>query len=94
MADGDSIPLVKVAPVYPRREQSRGVEGYVVLAFTITDRGTVADAVVVESVPQGSFDRAAMNALLKFKYQPKVVNGQPVPVYDVRHRISFELNDA
>jgi len=36
----------------------------------------------------------AMNASLKFKYKPKVVNGEPIEVSGVRNRITFELTDA
>ena len=92
-SDGEYLPIVKVAPVYPRRAQTRGIEGYVLLQFTVTRTGAVIDPVVVESKPTGIFDRAAMNAALKFKYKPKVVNGDPIDVAGVLHRITFELAD-
>ena len=90
-ADGEYLPIVKVKPIYPRRAQTRGIEGYVLLEFTVTRSGAVADPVVVESDPPGIFDRAAVNAALKFKYKPKVVNGEPIDVAGVLHRITFEL---
>ena len=92
-SDGDYLPIVKVAPVYPRRAQTRGIEGYVLLKFTVTKIGTVRDPQVVESQPPGIFDRAALSAALKFKYKPKVVNGEPIDVADVHNRITFELQD-
>ena len=92
-SDGEYLPIVKVAPVYPRRAQTRGIEGYVLLQFTVTKTGAVKDPVVVEAKPTGIFDRAAINAALKFKYKPKVVNGAPIDVAGVLHRISFELAD-
>lgn len=92
-SDGEYLPIVKVAPQYPRRAQTRGIEGYVLLEFVVTTTGAVRDPVVVESQPSGIFDRAAMNAALKFKYKPKVVNGTPVEVAGVRNRITFELAD-
>ena len=91
--DGEYLPIVKVAPIYPRRAQTRGIEGYVVLEFVVTKTGAVRDPVVVEAKPPGIFDRAAMNAALKFKYKPKVVNGEPIEVPGVRNRITFELAD-
>ena len=91
--DGEYLPIVKVAPIYPRRAQTRGIEGYVVLEFVVTKSGAVRDPVVVEAKPPGIFDRAAMNAALKFKYKPKVVNGEPIEVPGVRNRITFELAD-
>ena len=91
--DGEYLPIVKVKPIYPRRAQTRGIEGYVLLEFTVTKTGAVADPRVIESEPPGIFDRAAVNAALKFKYKPKVVNGEPIDVAGVPHRITFELAD-
>jgi protein TonB len=90
-SDGEYLPIVKVAPVYPRRAQTRGIEGYVLLEFIVTKTGAVRDPVVIEASPPGIFDRAAIQAALKFKYKPKVVNGEPIDVAGVRNRITFEL---
>jgi protein TonB len=92
-SDGEYLPIVKVAPVYPRRAQTRGIEGYVLLEFIVTKTGAVANPVVIESKPPGIFDRSAINAALKFKYKPKVVDGEPIDVAGVRNRITFELQD-
>ena len=92
-SDGEYLPIVKVNPVYPRRAQTRGIEGYVLLEFVVTKTGAVRDPVVLESKPPGIFDRSAMNAALKFKYKPKVVNGEPIDVAGVQNRITFELQD-
>ena len=92
-SDGEYLPIVKVAPVYPRRAQTRGIEGYVLLEFIVTKTGAVANPTVIEASPPGIFDRAAINAALKFKYKPKVVNGEPIDVAGVRNRITFELAD-
>lgn len=92
-SDGDYLPIVKVAPVYPRRAQTRGIEGHVLLEFTVTKTGAVVDPVVIESEPPGIFDRAAIQAALKFKYKPKVVNGEPIDVAGVRNLITFELEE-
>ncbi|WP_379955228.1 energy transducer TonB [Emcibacter nanhaiensis] len=89
-SDGDYLPIVKVAPVYPRRAAERGIEGYVILEFTVTKNGTVKDIVVVETT-SSLFNRAAIKAAEKFKYKPKVVDGQPVDVAGVLHKITFEL---
>lgn len=93
-SDGEYLPIVKVAPVYPRRAQTRGIEGYVILEFIVTRTGAVTNPVVVEAKPPGIFDRAAINAALKFKYKPKVVNGEPIDVAGVRNKITFELADG
>ena len=46
--DGEYIPLFKVTPIYPRRAQERGIQGYSIVAFTITETGTVEDVVPLE----------------------------------------------
>jgi protein TonB len=93
-SDGEYLPIVKVAPVYPRRAQERGLEGYVLLEFFVTATGAVRDPVVIEADPPGIFDRAAIQAALKFKYKPKVVDGEAVEVAGVRNLIKFELEDG
>lgn len=89
--DGEYLPIVKVAPVYPRRAQQRGIEGFVIVEFTVTTAGTVRDPVVIEANPAGIFEQAAMDAALKFKYKPRVVNGVAAEVGGVQNRITFQM---
>jgi len=90
-SDGDYLPIVKVEPVYPRRAQERGLEGYVVLSFTVSPTGAVVEPIVLVSQPKGVFDEAAIKAALRFKYKPRVENGKPVSVQGVQHVISFAI---
>ena len=92
IAEGDYLPIVRVAPVYPARALSRGLEGFVDLMFTVTTAGTVKDPVVLQST-SSLFERAAIRAVLKFKYKPRVVDGVPVEVPGVKTRISFMLEE-
>ena len=92
IAEGDYLPIVRVAPVYPARALSRGLEGYVDMAFTVTTTGTVKDPVVVFST-SSLFERAAIRAVLKFKYKPRVVDGVPVDVPNVKTRITFKIEE-
>ena len=89
--DGDYLPLVKVAPTYPRRALRRGLEGWVIIEFTVDKTGKVVDPIVVESNPPNVFDNAALKAVLRFKYKPRVVDDKPVAVAGVQHKISFNL---
>lgn len=91
-SDGEYLPIVKVQAAYPRRALQRGIEGYVVVEFTVTRQGTVRDPRVVEAEPESLFDQAAMDAVLKFKYKPRVVNGESVEVEGVQNRITFEID--
>jgi protein TonB len=90
-SDGEYLPIVKVAPVYPRRALQRGIEGYVIVEFMVDKTGAVKNPVVIEANPEGLFDRAAMDAALKFKYKPRVVNGTATEVSGVQNRITFEM---
>lgn len=92
IAEGDYLPIVRVAPVYPARALSRGIEGYVDMSFTVTSTGTVRDPIVVFST-SSLFDRAATRAVLKFKYKPRVVDGVPVEVPGVKTRITFKIEE-
>ncbi|MEM8982316.1 MAG: energy transducer TonB [Pseudomonadota bacterium] len=89
-SDGEYLPIVRVAPIYPNRALSRGLEGYVDLMFVVTSAGTVRDPVVTFST-SSLFERAAKKAVLKFKYKPRIVDGTAVEVEGVETRIRFEL---
>ena len=80
--------------------------GWVIVEFTVTDQGTVVNPVVVENCgwiknarnegecfesPNSVFDSAAIKAALKFKYKPKVIDGEPVETAGVQNKITFEL---
>lgn len=90
VSDGEYLPIVKVAPVYPARAASRGLEGYVIVEFVVTRTGTTRDVTVVEST-SSLFERAAIDAAFKFKYKPRVIDGEPVEVPGVRNKITFVL---
>ena len=92
IAEGDYLPIVRVAPVYPARALSRGLEGHVDLSFTVTAAGTVRDPIVLFST-SSLFERAATRAVLKFKYKPRVVDGIPVDVPGVKTRITFKIEE-
>ncbi len=92
VAEGDYLPIVRVAPVYPARALSRGIEGYVDMGFTVTVTGSVENPMVLFST-SSLFERAATRAVLKFKYKPRVVDGIPVAVPGVKTRITFKFED-
>jgi protein TonB len=90
-SDRDVIPLVRINPDYPPRALSRGLEGWVQVQFTISTTGMVKDAMVVKAEPQNIFDDAALKAIARWRYNPKVENGVAVERVGVQTRIVFEL---
>ena len=92
-SDRDIVPLVRIPPEYPARAQQRGIEGWVLLEFTITPSGTVQDPKVIDADPKGIFDDAALKALSRWKYNPKVENGVAVERRGIRVILRFDLED-
>lgn len=91
--DGDALAIVRVLPRYPSRALNRGIEGWVLLEFAISEVGVAIDPVVVESDPKGIFDRAAISAVRKWKYRPMMEDGKPAVRHGVRQLISFQIAD-
>ena len=79
-----------VAPEYPDRALNDRVGGSVTVQYTVDKKGYTRDLQVIESTPPGVFDRAATNAIARWRYRAAKYNGQPVEV-PVRTRIRFEL---
>ena len=92
IAEGDYLPIVRVAPIYPARALSRNLEGYCDMSFTVTPTGTTIDP-IAEFCTSSLFDRSSQRAVLKFKYKPRVVDGVPQSVSGVKTRITFKIED-
>ena len=89
--DRDVIPIVRIAPDYPPTALKSQTEGWVKVQFTITPTGTVHDAFVVDSSPNDVFDAAALKAIARWRYNPKVEDGVPVERVGVQTVIRFQL---
>jgi periplasmic protein TonB len=90
-SDRDVIPLVRVPPDYPPRALARGLEGWVQVRFTITPTGTVKDPTVVNSEPKQIFDDAALKAIARWRYNPRVEGGVAVERVGIETIIRFQL---
>jgi protein TonB len=89
-SDRDIIPLVRINPDYPPRALSRGLQGWVVVEFTITATGTVKDPKVV-STSNEVFNDAALKAIARWRYNPKVEEGVAVERVGVQTKLVFQL---
>ncbi|MEW6166372.1 MAG: energy transducer TonB [Pseudomonadota bacterium] len=88
--DAELIPLVRIAPQYPRQALRDGIEGEVTLEITVGPDGTVKSARVKSAKPRGYFESSAVSAAYKGRFRPKVVDGQPqetTGVYTVRFKL-------
>jgi protein TonB len=93
-SDQDVLPLVRIAPDYPARAAARGIEGWVIVQFTITPTGSVRDPLVVEAMPKNVFDDAALKAIARWRYNPKIEGGVAVERVGVRTIIRFVLEQG
>jgi TonB family protein len=90
--EDEVIPLVRIPPEYPPRALRERIEGSVTIEFTIADEGYVRDPVVVESIPPGVFDEAALAAISRWRYNPRIEDGVAVERKGVRAQIRFEMS--
>ncbi len=91
--DREFMVLSRIPPRYPYRAERKKIEGWVKVSFIITAQGTVQDAVVVDAKPKGIFDRAALQAILKWRFKPRISDGKPVATR-ADQIINFTLNKS
>lgn len=82
--------LAAPSPTYPRALANQNIEGWVVVQFTITEEGMVQNSTVVTADPAGTqFDEAALAAVGRYRFEPPMLDGQPVAVHNIAVRINF-----
>lgn len=89
--DRGATPLVRVEPRYPITAARDGITGWVQLSFTIDKSGAVTDVQVLSAEPENVFNREAMRALKRWKYQPKIVDGVAVSQPNMQVQLDFSL---
>ncbi|HUO82366.1 MAG TPA: energy transducer TonB [Gammaproteobacteria bacterium] len=88
--DGEAVPVLRIEPQWPRQAALAGTEGWVELGFTIRPDGSVADVVVLAAEPRRVFEQSAVNAIRKWRFKPRVVDGRAVE-RRATQRIEFVL---
>ena len=86
----DLIPMMRITPQYPRTAARDRIEGWVEFKITINPDGTVKSATPIKAQPRGVFESAAMQAILKWKFKPKIVDGKGVEATGIQ-KIDFSL---
>lgn len=90
LADRAPLPLVRVEPQYPPQAARQNLEGWVQVRFTISTAGSIKDAVVLKSSHQ-LFERPALTAVNKWKYQPQLAAGKPVEAPGIVVTLRFRM---
>jgi protein TonB len=91
--DGDAAPLVRVVPQYPPHAQMKNIEGWVRVRFTVAADGTVKDVRVVAAEPEKTFDGAALAAVARWRYRPRIDGGTAVERVGLETIVRFELEE-
>ena len=89
--DGQLNLAFAVPPHYPAKMASKGMQGYVVVGFSVSASGSVFDAYITEAEPSSGFNKAALNAIKRFKYKPRTIGGKPVATDGQFYRFVFEM---
>ena len=92
--DGEYLPIVKVAPAYPMKAAANGFEGNCTVEYTVTTTGATKNVRIVSGKCERIFAKASIAAAKRFKYKPRVINGEPVEVPNVRNRFEYNLEQA
>jgi protein TonB len=87
----EALPIVQVSPRYPISAAQSGKEGYVILEFDITEKGTVSNVKVLDANPKRIFNKSAIQAIKNWKYKPKMEEGVPVVQPNQQVQLDFTL---
>jgi TonB family protein len=82
----------KVNPEYPEQAKLEGIEGSIKLTITVNEEGNVYE---IKTDPENNpiLEKAAIDAVKKWKYNPILLNAKPVPVIATA-TVVFSLKDA
>ena len=61
------------------------------MEYTVTTSGAIRDPQAVDCQPEGVFESASVKAAEKFKYKPRVVDGEAIEVAGVQNKFTYEL---
>ena len=94
--DQEYLPITYIAPQYPIQAAKDGIEGWVLLRFTVTEDGSVdaSSMQVMDAEPADIFDRSALRAAEKFLFQPRIIDGNAVEVPGVQYLFRYVLEDG
>ena len=92
VSDTDARPLVRIPPVMPPRFAEGNNSGRCAVQFNVSAEGSPFN-VQITSCSASVLEKASIRAVLKWRYQPKILDGVPVMMTGVRDEIVFELLD-
>ncbi len=93
--DQEYLPITAIAPQYPTRAASQGIEGWALVSFTVTEDGSVDESslLVLDAEPAEIFDRSSLRAAARFTFQPRISGGIAIPVPGVQYLFTYTLEN-
>lgn len=85
-------PKQDVQPVYPLRARQMGIQGYIVMGFTIGTDGKVSNVNVIDAKPANAFVLTATQAVENLEFPPCVIDGKATKQSSVSIRYAFKLH--
>lgn len=89
----DRVPRFRVSPIYPRKARLEGIEGFVRFKIDITAEGTVTNVRFIDENPRKLFRSSAHRAVLKWRYDPLIVDGEAQPDFDQVVTLDFVFGE-
>jgi protein TonB len=86
--------VTRINPRYPARALANGREGWATMSFVVSRSGEVVEAMIEESSGDEQIAQAALDALLKWRYEPARRNGEPVEQAMTKVTIVLQLDGA
>ena len=92
VSDRDAQPMVRIPPQYPPRAAERGVEGNCLMQFDVTPDGTPTNIVALDCT-SSLFERSSIRAVERWRYEPRIENGNAVWRRGVQTSLDYQLAD-
>lgn len=84
-----AVRQVTLYPEYPIEARLKGVQGHVIVAYTVTARGDIQDIEILES-PSPLLTKSVLRTLSRWKFQPSIKDGKAISVR-LKEAIDFTL---
>ena len=81
------------SPVYPSMALRRGLEGQVLVEYTISADGKAENIRILEASPRGFFNNVTINSLKHATFGVSYQDGVAVPVTGVKKRFIFRIEE-
>ena len=89
-SENPDIAIIPIDPIYPPMARRLGIEGSVVIEFSIQADGKITDVIFLEVAPKGYFEQTILEAVADARYLPR---RRLVASNRMKKKIVFRLDD-